>query len=115
MSSAATALKSDRETLPSAERTRVVANLSGYGNETCAYSCRFVTRLTYYLHSIVNGTLHELREVLDHKTLHGKQQGVKLRMACIAPLTEDCHVFWQHASLHHHRSILGNISIDLLN
>lgn len=43
MLSAATALKSDRETVPPTEGTRVVENLSGYGNEACAYSCRFVT------------------------------------------------------------------------
>ena len=46
MLSAATALKSDREIVPPTERTRVVENLSGYGNETCAYSCRFVAMLT---------------------------------------------------------------------
>jgi hypothetical protein len=99
-------------------------NLSGYGNETCANSCRFVTMLTEYLRSIVNGALHEQREVLkDHRALRGKQKRVKLRMACIAPLTAYCHVVWQmctdipegHASLHHHCSVHENISIDLLD
>jgi hypothetical protein len=96
MLSAATALKSDREIVPPTERTRVVENLSGYGNKTCAYSCRCVTMLTYYLYFIVNGTLHELREVLkDNRTLHRKQKIFKLRMACIASLTAYCHVVWQ--------------------
>lgn len=82
MSSAATAVKSDRETVPQADRTGVVEDLSGYGNETCASTCGFVTVLSYYLQSILNGTVHELRVVLnDHRALCGKQQKVKLRIA----------------------------------
>jgi hypothetical protein len=42
MSSAAATLKSDRETIPTTAKTEVMEDLCGYGNETFAYTCRFV-------------------------------------------------------------------------
>jgi hypothetical protein len=45
MSSVATAVKYDREIVPEAARTGAVETLSGYGNETFAYTCRSVAVL----------------------------------------------------------------------
>jgi hypothetical protein len=45
MSSAATTLKFVRETVPATAKAEVVENLCGYGNETFAYTCRFVAAL----------------------------------------------------------------------